>query len=272
MYSVTGIIKLVKQPRYGYIPTKLFKEVQLDDISVLNERENIHASLVGLAVDYLTRFVILSGNRFRLKTNVVDAFQISLTGAKLVGEDNFAYSLCSRIVQEYDVYGLNDVVVDCACKLVGFDSAFRAGPMAYREVRDICPNRDTIENIITMVKRSIRFFKTYGPVVREGMVFNGGYSDIVSSGDADFMTKDCLWDFKVSKSKLNSKITLQLGLYYVLGLRSNESNIYKSLKYLGVYNPRLNKVFRASIEDILNFNKDVFSNINNNIILGKSIS
>lgn len=46
---------------------------QLDDGITLNENENIHASLVGLAVDYMTRFMMGAQKE--------EAFSISLKGA-----------------------------------------------------------------------------------------------------------------------------------------------------------------------------------------------
>ena len=58
MYSVTKRISMIKQPRGGYINKKELVVTQLDDGITLNENENIHASLVGLAVDYMTRFLM----------------------------------------------------------------------------------------------------------------------------------------------------------------------------------------------------------------------
>ncbi len=58
MYSVTKRISMIKQPRGGYINKKELVITQLDDGITLNESENIHASLVGLAVDYMTRFMM----------------------------------------------------------------------------------------------------------------------------------------------------------------------------------------------------------------------
>lgn len=73
MYSVTKRISMVKQPYGGYLNKKQFEVTIIDDGRTLNEVENIHASLVGLAVDYLTRFM--------MGTPVEEAFKISLQGA-----------------------------------------------------------------------------------------------------------------------------------------------------------------------------------------------
>lgn len=73
MYSVTKRISMVKQPYGGYLNKKQFDITTIDDGKTLNEAENIHASLIGLAVDYLTRFM--------MGTSVEEAFKISLRGA-----------------------------------------------------------------------------------------------------------------------------------------------------------------------------------------------
>ena len=73
MYSVTKRISMVKQPYGGYLNKKQFDITTIDDGKILNEKENIHASLIGLAVDYLTRFL--------MGTSAEEAFKISLQGA-----------------------------------------------------------------------------------------------------------------------------------------------------------------------------------------------
>lgn len=74
MYSVTKRISMIKQPRGGYINKKDFVVIQFEDGIKLNENENINAGLVGLAVDYMTRFM--------MGTKREVAFSISLIGAR----------------------------------------------------------------------------------------------------------------------------------------------------------------------------------------------
>lgn len=56
MYSVTQRISKIKQPRGGYIKRKDFTCITLEDGIELNSQENIHPSLIGLVIDYMTRF------------------------------------------------------------------------------------------------------------------------------------------------------------------------------------------------------------------------
>lgn len=82
-FSVTQRIKQVKQPRGGYINPRTMNVVELGGgIDELNPEENVHASLVGLAVDYLTRF--MSGS------SVEESFKISMMGAEVIKEEKTA--------------------------------------------------------------------------------------------------------------------------------------------------------------------------------------
>lgn len=131
------------------------------------------------------------------------------------------------------------------------------------------PDKETIQNIQTLVNRSVAFFKEYGPITEDGFSFEpekenlaayekmicsrkgsyGGYTATVAAGDGDFLTADTLWDFKVSKSKPTNKHTLQLLMYWIMGQHSGQK-IYKSITKLGIFNPRLNTVYLLDVNDI----------------------
>lgn len=245
MYSVTQRIRMIKQPYGGYLKRKQFDIISVEDGEILNETENIHASLVGLAVDYLTRFM--------MGTSVEEAFQISLQGAKCL--DMFlkrtirhpALKNAEKLLK--GIRGLDHDSVRNACKAVGYDVCFRSGIAGYKPVEDINPDQATIENIVIMVKRSLAFWEKYGPIVKDGFTFEGGYTDIISAGDGDYLTEDTLWDFKVSKDEPKSKYTLQLLVYYIMGCHSIHPEFQKINK-LGIFNPRKNKIYIVSISSV----------------------
>lgn len=248
--SVTKRISMIKQPRGGYINPKEFEQIQLEggDMNDLNVEENISPSLVGLTVDYLTR--IMTGS------SVADAFEVAGLGASIVSMENEFVALTNKVTC------LDDESIIAAAKLSGFDSAYRAGIRAYTPIESIEPNTDTIENIRTMVNRSLCFFQQYGPKVMDHLTFEGGYTDKVRSGDGDFLTADTLWDFKVSKQKLLSKYTLQLLMYWRMGLHSVHPE-YKNVRFLGVYNPRMNLIYKY---DVGKLSKDIIREVEENII------
>lgn len=236
MVSVTQRINSIKQPRGGYVKPKEFTVTSLDDNVELNTDENIHSSLVGLAVDYLTRFM--------MGKPLNEAFYISLLGAARIREENYAKKILNKIS------GLDDTSIINACKLVGYDVCVRAGITRYQPVQRIVPDSSTIFNILTMVNRSIKFMKQYGPIVKEGFTFEGGYTQLVSTGDGDFLTENTIWDFKISNKGPSNAHTLQLLMYYIMGKHSIHHEEFNNIKNLGIFNPRLNNVYMLEISSI----------------------
>lgn len=237
MKSVTQRIKEVKQPTGGYINPKDFEIIELEDQTELKNEENINPGLVGLTVDYMTRFMS-SGN-------AEEAFKISMMGAQKINETNKAIKLLDNIT------GLDDESIINACKLCGYDVCYRSGTAYFRNVDEINPDESTIFNIKVMIVRGLNFFEKYGPVVQGGITFAGGYTSTISAGDADFITNDTLWDFKVSKSNPTKDYTLQLVIYYLLGVNSYCCD-FSNIKKIGIFNPRKNTVYQYEIKNISN--------------------
>lgn len=260
MYSVTGRIGKVKQPRGGYLNKKMFEVISFDDGKELNESENIHSCLIGLAVDYLTRW--------GMGAELTKAFEISLQGAwcydmfmnKGLLKKDVAKKNAKKLLM--GMKGLNNKSITNACKMVGYDVCFRAGMMGYKPIEEINPDDATIDNIRIMVERSLAFWDAYGPIVKDGFTFEGGYTDIISSGDGDYLTTDTLWDFKVSKEEPKSKYTLQLLVYYIMGCHSKHIE-FKNIKKLGIYNPRKNQAY---IIDIASIPQEIIDEVSREVI------
>ena len=246
MSSVTNRIKEIKQPRGGYIKPSSMKIIELNDGKTLNEQENIHSSVVGMSVDYMTRF--------KMGADINEAFRISLIGAKgaeILGKKGFVKKL-NDILK--NIKGLDDTSIINACKAVTFD-VWHRNPKAAELAKgadETKPDKDTIENIKILIERSISFFENYGPITKDGFTFEEkGHTNVVDAGDGDFLTKDTLWDFKVSKSEPKSDHTLQLLMYYIMGKHSEQS-CFDNIDKMGIFNPRLNKVYLIEVSSIPN--------------------
>lgn len=122
----------------------------MNDKNSLNNEENIHASIIGMAVDYLSRI--------NMGDTKEEAFKISLIGAQIIQQLDKAQKLLKKIK------GLDDNSIVAACKLVGYDVCFRAGINFFKPVENINPDKHTIENIRIMVNRTEIFIKEYGPI------------------------------------------------------------------------------------------------------------
>ena len=250
MATVTQRIREFKQPRGGYINPRRLEKTKLESSVELFPEENINPSLIGLSVDYLSRYI--SG------ATKEEAFEISLKGAFNVRESEKALKLLSEID------GLSDQSIINATKLVGYDVAYRAGIGFFtKPVDTINPDKDTISNIREMVNRSKVFFEKFGPVILDGFSFEGAYTDLITIGDADFLTKDTLWDFKVTKNPPTNKHTFQILIYYLMGLRSIHKEKFSNVKRIGFFNPRLNIVHTINISDI---SKETIEEVNSKVI------
>lgn len=231
--SVTQRAKAVKQPRGGYIPLRMMEKTEYYDGKVLGE-ENVSPSVVGLAVDYLTRME-LTGDREK-------AFEISMYGATRLGRKKEGLGYLEGIT------GLDDGSVRNACRLVWFDTFVRSGQII-GDPMDNNADENTCENIRTMVERTTSFFEKAGPVMMVCPTFLGGYSDTVVLGDGDLATKDTLWDIKTSKNSPKSTDTLQMAMYWIMGRRSVHPELI-GLDSIGIYNPRLNMSYTLDMRAV----------------------
>jgi hypothetical protein len=268
---LTRRIRDAKQPRGGYINPRTMEVRYMTGAApaLLDHKvENVHASLVGLAVDYLTRYALGDGTQGWYRAE--GAFGISLIGAQKVGREDYAKGLCTVLNEELDrangrledpltdfwmpslwdpddgdVFELHRVAVpgaeaiDAAVKLASFDSAFRAGIAAYNPDASTTPDAITTQHIATMIARSLTFFLEYGPMTEAGF--------FAGDSDGDFLTLDTIWDFKVSINPPTSIHTLQLLAMWIMGTRSGK---FQRITHLGVYNPRLDAVYRLPVANI----------------------
>ena len=275
MASVTEIVRTAKQPYGGFIKPSLFKEVRISDETELALTENLSPATVGMVVDYMTRYI--------MGAKLTDAFRISCMGAMYA--KNLGYTDAVDVAKSFlrKIKGLDNESIVYACRMVWFDAYYRVPMWAKqhesREKND--PDAHTVTNIRTMINRSVSFWNKYGPPTKNGFTFEpmldsseeemkemtkngsyGGYTYDVDRGDGDYLTEDTLWDYKVSKNKLTSKTTLQLRMYWIMGVHSDRPE-FKTINKLGVFNPRLNTVYILDVSDIP---EDTIRTVEKNVI------
>lgn len=224
--STTGRFtsECIEQPAGGHILPKPFEVKSLGkDTDALNPEENVSLDLVASAVVYMTG--VMSGE---LTESV---FRFPLFVARRIGGDAFAVE-AQHLID--GINGLDDGSIINALKLSGFGNRFLVDPENYQPLEEINPDEVTIQNVRTMVKRLLRFFDAY---------------------DVKSPVSDTLWDLNVSMLRPTEAQTLHLLTAWRKRLRSPLTWWY-DFKYLGIYNPRLDKVYRISVdaipEDLIN--------------------
>lgn len=238
MSSVTQRINEIKQPRGGYIKPSSMEVIEMKKNEELYESENVAPSITGMVVDYMTRFLMTGDKK--------EAFSISIRGAEIARANAEKYLKHIKKLDEKSIVN--------ACKLVTFDVWYRntMNAMYAKGPEETNPDKKTIDNIRIMIERSLEFWKLYGSIIKDGFTFEPhGYTNVVNTGDGDYLTVDTLWDFKVSKAKPTNKHTLQLLMYWIMGQHSGQE-IFKEIKYIGIFNPRLNTVYKLSLNSIPN--------------------
>ena len=237
MLSITQRIGTAPQPRKGYLPIKQFTKNLYHDEEVIRdpgEESYSFSAIQGMVVDYLTRM--------KCGLAPLAAFKVSLMGAAAAGETDSALNLINRI------HGTDDESIVAACNLVQYDYAIRHAPVYFRsESKE--PNEAIRHNIRVMVSRGEQFLKSQGGVISAGFTLEGGYTQLVSSGDGDFLTPHGLWDFKTSSRLPTSYDTLQVLMYYIMGLRSKKKEFQK-IESIGFFNPLFNVSFSIKVTDI----------------------
>lgn len=275
MASVTEVSRTVKQPYGGFIKPSQFTTVKFDNVGELAQTENLAPATVGMVVDYMTRYM-MGAKRTK-------AFEISCMGAIFAEKLGYKNAVADAKKLLKKIEGLDDESIAAACKMVWFDAYYRVPIWAKQHQNDEKNSADaqTISNIRIMVERSLSFWEKYGPIVKDGFTFEpatelkeeelkeaiksgyyGGYTPTVSRGDGDYLSRDTLWDFKVSKRKLSSKVTLQVLIYWIMGLHSGQTE-FKNIKNLGVFNPRLNIVYTLAVSEIPS---EVIKTVENDVI------
>ena len=121
----------------------------------------------------ILNFILSSFIRFHLSfiARSVNAFLVFLTtiGLKWIESPK---RICVYLLK--GIKGLDDNSIINACKLVTFDVWYRDlyAAISAKGADETNPDSATIQNICTLVKRSISFFNEYGPIIKDGFDFN----------------------------------------------------------------------------------------------------
>lgn len=238
-----------------YIKMSDFEQVAFTDDVTLNASENISGPLMGTAVEYLTRLLVSGQSVGKVFSDVT--LRGALIAEYLYRKSNGKCGVkdASKILIKL-LEGVKDFKDDNAianvCRAVTFDAYYRnpISAMESSSYEAVNPDSKTIQNIRTLTRRSVSFFEKYGPVTSCGFTFeSSGYTETVDKGDGDFLTADGLWDMKVYRSRLLSKHALQVLMYWIMGQHSGQE-IFKNIKKIGIYNPRMNVAYILEVSKI----------------------
>lgn len=249
---ITKLASTVKQPRGGFFSVKLFQETQYNSAKELYPDENVSKTLIGTTVDNLTR-VLLGANPKKV-------FEPATFGMMAIKVD--MYDDCYDLADE--VKGLDEDSIIAAYRLSVYESVYRSGYKPSMNLTPELPNKYTINNIKTMVYRSLEYFGKQKEIANVGKTLSIKYKGDSIYGDYDYLTEDSLIDMKVLSKKITNKNTLQIILYWILGMKSDK-NHFSNVKFLKFYNPRLDIEYAFDLNELT---PDILKPILEEVLMG----
>lgn len=260
--TASSIAKSTKQPRGGYLPAARFQKVQLEDGRTLAPEENLAGGTVGSAVEYLSRILdgedafealvvpsngalVLEDTLRRKSLRYIEDEKAAEAAYQKDMQENFPVDIPERLES---IHGADDTSIRHICQMCSYEVCYRQGPALFRPLPD--PDDATIQNIRIMAERALAFLQQYGPVTHRHYRFPpNAFNHKVCNAEPDFLTRDTLWDFKCIRTRPTSVNTLQLLIYYIMGLQA-DPEVFGQLTRLGIFNPRSNTVYTLPIDSI----------------------
>ena len=256
---VSSIVNIPKiQPHGGFAPPKEMEEVLLDDdprdryewlVDTTCKMGSLSPQIRGLVFDYLLRVELAIMAGAAVDDAVLNAFQVSFMGANIAGRFDEAEKLAIKLVELYKKQKRDrQRIAQVASELVIYDAVFRGAfynPNA--EVPKV--NKDDKNALDLMLMAAECYLLEKEKIVSLGFSFRATGAENVCQSDGDLLTEDSIIEIKCSAKKPTSKHTLQLLLYYILGMHEYP-NEFKTIKFIKVLNPRLGRVYSYEIQKV----------------------
>lgn len=275
MATVTQVAKQKETRKLAtqLIPTEKFEVIKTGRIPPYPaEKENVPPDVMGSAVDYTTRYLLTKDFR--------KSFKYAIRGVEILAnqlEREERYDLAEKrksiTVLSDEEKRKDGISMKRALRLAGFDAVYRCGIQRDPYHQNI-DDKDK-QNFSYMAYSCADFVKTLGDVVDVGTelkndktmttisVMSCGIEPIDRPcegivGDIDILTTKALIDIKTTKGAqksrvLKSEAKMQMALYYLLGLRSEDEQIrqaFERLEKLAFFNPRHGVGYVIDIADI----------------------
>lgn len=240
-HSISRRSETVKQPRGGYIPLSWFRTRTYGVKRLHVEDEALLPREMGMLIDYMTRYAAtMRAGQSKQKAN--RAFETCIQGAYNYGGE--APCICRYEMSLID-YPFTCESVRHALNVVYYDD-FSVVCTHRRKKKCIVDDKEA-RMVLAMVNNALRQFDADGGMRAYDFIIHGNDKvKYVSGGRGDYLTKNTLYDMKVSYSVPLDAWRLQIVMYYLMGLEMG-LKAFMDVKYVGIANPRLNMTWRCSV-------------------------
>lgn len=154
--TITTLSNKAKQPKGGYLPVKLFKEIHYNTKHEFFPDENVSKPLIETTVDNMTR--ILLGAKAK------KVFQPATSGLMVAKVDIFG----DTFDLIHTATDLDDDSILAAFQLSIYETIYRSGYRSSVNLENKLPDNPAIENIREMINRSTAYFKQQEHIIDVG--------------------------------------------------------------------------------------------------------
>ena len=176
--TITTLSNKAKQPKGGYLPLKLFKEIHYNTKHEFFPDENVSKPLIKTTVDNMTR--ILLGAKAK------KVFQPATSGLMVAKVDIFG----DTFDLTHTAANLDDDSILAAFQLSIYETIYRSGYRSSVNLENKLPDNPTIENIREMINRSPAYFKQQEHIIDVGDRLFVKYKGDTIYGNYDYLTED----------------------------------------------------------------------------------
>ena len=270
MNSVTDIIKIIDQPYGGLLPISKFVESRVDDsygtlicsMQPLYVGKTIDSALhllVGKEPEkvladalkgYNTRVEALA-NKYRNPAESESQLELYIQQEDIKKHVDVAHmlSVIREAVEKTDVVTvLNETYGIIQYEEWNTRLSTKYNFASINDTIKTVPKGD-MKKLYIMLYRTLKWLQRYDYRVQDFKFYPDGYTDTVQYGVGDFICNNIMFDVKCTKNKPTSQNTVQILVYYCMGLRSN-NKLYKHIKQIGLYSPITNTEWIMDVKDI----------------------
>lgn len=271
MNSVTEVVRKVKQPKGGILPINWFDVIDMDGepiicdkippvivgkvidsmlhLTIRTPKEKLFKSSISgydKRVEYFARQFTRNTSGYELMYEEIEAEDDILNVQSLIGRldkyrnecDLYNMALCLSLIHQYDIWDM--------------DFQYISRLTTVQSSRPTYYTKGDIRKLVKLFTRTLQWICsiiTDKVIVFDFKFYPNGYTDTIQYGVGDFVCSYTLFDLKCTKSIPSNLSTLQILIYYVMGLNSG-NRLYSSIKYLGLYSPITNKLWRLDVRKI----------------------
>ncbi len=235
--NVTTRIATIVPPKGGYVPISSMAETVTDG-DVITVPPTLRSDVLGQCVQYYATYLYTGDDS--------KATEVSRMGImRMTGPQRESYlDLCSRLRTEDDERRRVGIMY----AISSYDELFRSGRFPHGPADPDISDGEA-DMLLEASKRTVAFMARH-PVTDIEVDFPGAYTDCICKGDADILCRDRLWDIKVSKYPPTRDNLLQVLVYYLMGMHSNERSKYEGVRGIGIYNPLLGREYTVDLSSI----------------------